>query len=70
MSGLITISAHSQLTKLISIIVGRNLKIWPPIAADLKLGVSRVARWYNFGTKNPNFWNILEGLAMEDVGIF
>jgi hypothetical protein len=32
---------------------------------------SRVARWFkHFQTKTPNLGKILEGLAMEDIGIF
>jgi hypothetical protein len=30
---------------------------------------SKVARWYVFKPKFP-IWEFLEGLAMEDVGIF
>jgi hypothetical protein len=31
--------------------------------------LARVARWYILKPKIP-FWQILEGLEMEDVGIF
>jgi hypothetical protein len=39
-------------------------------AVALVFVIVRVARWYMFRPKNHNLIKFLEGIAMEDVGIF